>query len=442
MGKRAGDPAWVRLLPARLRRKLTGRSSLFAVVHNSGWLLFDRGVRLVIGMLVGIWVTRYLGPAQFGELAYALAWIAFLQIVTGLGVDGIVVRDISRHSDDTGQVLGTVFMLRLATGIASWLLAVAGMAVVNGWQDRSVWLIALAGGSLVFQAADTIDLWFQSQSQSRRTVLARLVAYLLTNMVRVLLILAQAPLTAFAAMLALDALAAALALRVAYMRFPSPQPWQHTLARSRTLLREALPFLASGLAVTIYMRIDQIMIKEMLGETELGLYAAMLPFSSLWHVIPMTLLVSVAPYVARKHLEGEEAFHGLLLLIFRVSLVSSCVIALGVALAADLIVALAYGPEYRGAAAVLRVHVFTCIPVFLGVAQSLWLLNEKKGYLNLSKTLLGAVASVVLNLVLIPPFGLMGAAVSAIIAYSLSAVFFNLLVAPEVFWMQLGIRTR
>ena len=193
------DPAWIRFLPVSVRPYLAGRNNLHAAMHNSGWLLFDKLVRLMLGLLVGAWVARYLGPAQYGELAYALAYIAFFQTVSTLGLDSIVVRDLVIHPEREAQILGTAFTLRFACGIFSWLVAVLGMAVISGWSDRSVLLVLLVGGSLVFQAADTVDLWFQSRSQSRRTVVAKLAAYLLSGGVKVALIVAEAPLAAFAA---------------------------------------------------------------------------------------------------------------------------------------------------------------------------------------------------------------------------------------------------
>lgn len=187
------DPYWLRFLPASLRHRLAGRVNLHVIIHNSGWLLFDKLVRILLGLLVGAWVARYLGPANFGELAYVLAYIAFFQAIANLGADGIIVRDIARDKNAAPQVLGTAFTLRLGVGLACWLAAIGGMAWSNGFDDPSVSLTALAGGTLIFQAADTIDLWFQSQSQSRRTVVAKLIAYLVSNGVKVGLILMQAP---------------------------------------------------------------------------------------------------------------------------------------------------------------------------------------------------------------------------------------------------------
>jgi len=86
--------AWTKYLPGIIREWLEGRPQLRKAIGNTGWLLFDRILRMLIGVTVGAWVARYLGPALFGELAYIIAFIAFFQVIAGLEADGFIVRDI------------------------------------------------------------------------------------------------------------------------------------------------------------------------------------------------------------------------------------------------------------------------------------------------------------------------------------------------------------
>jgi O-antigen/teichoic acid export membrane protein len=433
---------WIRLLPQSLRERLAKRVSLHAIVENSGWLIFDKLLRMAMGLLVSAWVARYLGPESFGELAYVLAQIAFFQVIGTLGADGIVVRDIARKRDDAPTLLGTLLAMRMVVGVFCWASAVGVAALTSGPFERIVLLMALAGGSLVFQASDTADLWFQSQSQSRRTVLAKLGALLLSNGCKVLLILFQAPLVAFAAVVTFEALVAAVGMTLVYRRFPTPGRWHAVKGQARLLLRETWPFLLSGLSVTVYMRIDQIMIKNMLGGRSLGIYAAALSVSQLWNVIPTTLVISLAPYIARKKMQGEALYENALLVLFRAFGAASLFVSVFTALAAPTIVRLLYGAQYSQAATVLALHVFSNFFVFQGVAQGLWLTNERAGGFALTKTLLGGIAAVCANLILLPEFGIFGAAISALVSFGISAVFSNLLYAPKIFLMQFGIRTR
>lgn len=177
----------------KLRHATTGSAGRRAVTANSGWLLFDKLTRSLLGLLVGAWVARHLGPTQFGLLAYVLAFIALFQAIANLGADAIIVRDIAQHPDSAPEILGTALGLRAGFGVLCWAVAVGCVAALNADAPRTILMAAIVGSVLVFQASDTVDLWFQSQSRSRLTVFAKLSAYLLSNGIKVGLILCDAP---------------------------------------------------------------------------------------------------------------------------------------------------------------------------------------------------------------------------------------------------------
>src|ERR1019366_4832630 len=88
------------------------------IMGNTGWLMVDRVVRMGMGLFVGVWVARYLGPVQFGSLNFALAFVALFGTVTTLGLDGgIVVREVLHNAHDTHEILGTTLALRSCGGL-------------------------------------------------------------------------------------------------------------------------------------------------------------------------------------------------------------------------------------------------------------------------------------------------------------------------------------
>lgn len=434
----ATNAKWLLLMPGRLRARLESRPNAMKFAGNSAWLLFDKLIRLVLGLLVSAWMARYLGPSQFGELSYVLAYIAFFQVAATLGLDSIVVRDIARDPASAPQTLGTVFALRLAAGVSCWLLAIGGMVAADGWSGPLVLLTALVGAVVVFQPADTIDLWFQSQSESRRTVIAKLLAYLLSSALKIGLILAAAPLAAFAAALAFDAIGAAVGLMLAYRRFPAAGRWTAIRHRGRQLLQECWPLLLSGVLVITYMRIDQLMLKKILGERELGIYVAALSLSQMWHAIPMIVSVSLLPVATALRRRSQDEYIQLMTMVFRYHFLIAALISLLVAFASPFLIRHLFGPHYSEAAAVLRVHVFSNIFVFAGVAHSVWLTAEGRTKVRLVGTLIAGVCSVAGNFILIPELGVVGPAYVAVVSMFIAAVGINYFLAPDSFRMQLA----
>ena len=426
---------WRALFAMTLRERPDGRAA--ALLANSGWLIFERLVRALLGLLVGAWVARHLGPAEYGALAYVLAFVALFQAIAALGADGIVVRDVAQKPETTAQILGCALMLRLGLGVLCWLGVVAAAAVLANGDSRMVWMSAVAGGVLVFQAADVVDLWFQSQTQSRRTVQAKLTACLLSTGIKVALILAGAPLVAFAAVTTIEAAGTALALYIAYRRFPATQRWRPSLQVARAMLREAWPFMLSGLAIMVYMRVDQIMIQRLLGARELGIYAAILPLSQLWQVVPMAAATTLLPLIARQRLNDEAAYRATLVRVFRAFFYAGLACAVLTWAFSALLVAQLFGPAYIEGAKVLAIHSFSNVFLFLGVGHGLWLTNERRFSVRLIGTLLAGLSTVGLNFLLLPRIGLTGAAWASVWAQCVAAFLINALLDRRSFRMQL-----
>ncbi|MCZ0305635.1 flippase [Escherichia coli] len=405
------------------------------IINNAGWLLFDKFARLVFGLLVGVWVARYLGPATYGDLAYVITMISFFQVIALLGMDSILVRDIANDRAKANEILGSALVMRLCAGILCLLFVVMVSWLLNGYNTAIMTL--LAGGSLIFQCADTIDIWFQSQSQSKRTVISKLFSYTITNILRIVCILTNCPVWAFAVLLSVDAALSSIALCFAYRTFKTQYTWKPVLHKCKTILLESWPFLISGLSITLYMRVDQILIKNLIGESELGIYAASLQFSTLWNFVPLTLSVSLAPYVARKKKEGVREYYNVLKRIFLLFSFIGWGITVFVSALSPFIVEIMLGDKYLNGVGVLAIHVITNLFICLGVAQSLWIVNERKGYLVIYKSLTGLVVCFACNYLLIPVYGIKGAAISAVIAQFSACILFNAVFCREILVMQL-----
>lgn len=424
---------WTKYLPGIIREWLEGRPQLQQVIGNTGWLLFDRIIRIVIGLTIGAWVARYLGPSQFGELAYVLSFIAFFQIIADLQADGFIVRDIAQERGDVSVILGTALWLRSILGIVAWACASGLMLLFHPQDQQLFWLTVIIGGSMVFRAFDTIDLWFQSQSQSKRTVFTKLIAYFFSNGIKVFLLLNKAPLEAFAGVICLEGAATALGLVIAYKRFPTKNRWKVSFGQVKSLLYLCWPFMISSFMITIFMRIDQIMLKEILGEKAVGLYAAAIPISQVWSVIPSMLATSLAPFVARKMAQDEQKYEEYIVTIFRFFALFAVTVAIMTSFASPWIIKILYGPEYEFSAVILSAHVFVNIFIFQGIAQDLWIVNKTVRSVTLVSSIIAAVIGIVLNLKLIKILGPLGAVYSTIFTAGVSVTIIPCLLRRDLF---------
>jgi PST family polysaccharide transporter len=185
------------------------------------------------------------------------------------------------------------------------------------------------------------------------------------------------------------------------------------------------------------MRIDQVMINFLLDKRDLGLFSAAIPFSTAIYFVPMALSVVLTPILSKIRAQSIERYLNLFKSIYTglwILLIPYCVI---MSLVSPYLIKLFYGNKYDGAEDVLRILVYTAIPVSLGVVQGIWIVNEKLNNINLYKSIIGACSNVIFNFLLIPRFGIVGAAFSTLISYFLSAMVSNLFFCRDVFFAQL-----
>ncbi len=434
----SSNPFWLKFLPERMGAHLRGQTHRLAIVHNTSWLFADKGLRMVVGVFVGAWMARYLGPSQFGELAYVLSFVAFFSVVAQLGLDSVAVRDIARNEIDSPEILGTVLRLRVVVGFLAWATAIVMMKLLRP-DDTQAWLLtSVFAATLVLQSADTVDLWFQSKTQSKRTVVSKSSAFLVASALKVVLIVSKASLVAFVFVGVVELAVSAAVLWWSYRLYPAPRRWRWDRKRAASLLRECAPYLFAGLSVLIYMRIDQLMLRDMVGERELGLYSAALPLSTALYFIPMALCTSIAPTMARLRQHNIDAYDRAVGQLFSTMWWVMIPLTALVAALSPYIVHLLYGPAYAASAPMLAVHVFAGVPLALGVAQSVWIVNEGRNMISLYRTVIGALCNVALNVLLIPRFGGLGAAVATVAAQVAAAIVSNIFLAPRIFRLQMS----
>jgi PST family polysaccharide transporter len=421
---------------------LSGRLAIHSIANNTGWLMIDKVLRVVLGLLVTAWIARYLGPEEFGILAYVIAYITFFQAFANLGLDTSVVRDIARDQKIASSILGTTIALRFCSSILAIFASVLIIGIAYGWNSQMLWITVLVSSSLVFQIGDTVDLWFQSQSQNFRTITIKVLVYVTSNGLKFAGVLFNAPLEYFAALITLESALSGLGMFISYKKFPVVGVWTATYKMAKFLLHQSWPFLLSGISVMIYMRFDQLLIKYFMSSSDLGIYAAAIPIASVWSAFPMAVCASIAPYLARARLnEPAKYLHGLRL-IFKYFFMMSLTLSIVISFFSDQIIKILYGDAYAESAKVLSIYVYTNVPIFLGVAQGLWITNEGRSIVILKNTILGGICAIVSNFILIPEYGLTGAAISAVIAYAASAILGNIIFCKELFYLQIGIKCK
>lgn len=432
-------PAWLKLIPAPLRARIEHRPELQKALTNTGWLFGDQILRMGVGLLVGVWIARYLGPEQFGLLNYAMAFVALFGAVASLGLNDIVVRDLVKEPDDANTTLGTAFLLQFVGGLLAFGLAVVAISFARPDDDLSKLMVAVLGFVMVFKSTEVVKYWFGSQIESKYVVWVESGVIFILALIKVGLILAQASLISFVWAAFAEGLLVAVGLLGVYAwRGGILGVWRVSCGRAKTLFNDSWPLMLSGLAVLVYMRIDQIMLGQMLGDEAVGIYSAAVRISEVCYVIPIVIVASVFPAIVEAKKQSEALYYQRLQKLYDLMVLLALAIAIPMTFLSNWLVLLVFGEDYAQAGVVLALHIWTGVFVFLGVASGRWYLIENLQMLVFYRTFGGAVINILANLLLIPKYGILGAAMGTVLSQMAAAYVFDYMSSKtrNVFWMK------
>ncbi len=401
-----------------LRRKLEGRAYLQNVISNTGWLFADNLLRMGVGLVVGVWVARYLGPEQFGVFSYALAFAVMFASFSGLGLEDIVIRDLVRDPACKEETLGTAFILKIVGGGISFIASIGAILVLRPADSLNHWLVGIFAAGAIFQAINVIEFWFNSQVQARYVVFAREAAFILCSSLKIILILDKASLIAFVWVSTIEIAVGSIGLVVAYTsRGNRLGNWRASTARARSLLKDGWPLLLSGIVIMVYMRIDQVMLGEMAGSEEVGIYSVAVRLVEVWTFIPMAISWSVFPAIVEARTTSDELYYERLQKLYNLMAFSAYAIAIPVTLLSDWLVVTLFGKAYAQAGLMLALLIWANVFANLEIARSSFIISMNWTKIHFVTVFLGCILNIGLNFLFIPEYGGVGAAVASLVSY-------------------------
>ena len=393
---------------------------------NTSWMFLAQMLRMSSGILVGLWVARYLGPEHFGVFSYVIAFTSLFSVIARLGMDEVLVRELINVPQKKEILLGTAFWLKIAGSLIT--LLILGITVIMSSNDSIInnYIFIVASG-IIFQSFTVVDSYFQSEVKLKFVSICSIVQLLISSMLKISLIIIGADLFLFLLVILVDQITLAISLFIAYgMQNESGFLHYFDFSVARKLLKNSWPLIFSSLVITIYMRIDQLMIKEMLGEYEVGVYSAAVRLSEVWYFIPMIISTSLFPAILHAKKLNKQLYNNRIQRLYTLVFWIALSICIPMTFLSEWIIIFLYGSAYKEAGIVLSIHIWAGIFVFLGVVSGKFFLSENLQLNTTVNTAVGAVVNILLNYFLLPVYGINGAAIATIISYAVAAYFMNI----------------
>lgn len=424
------------LLTSRIFKIVLGDFSIYGLkkyLRNTGWMMFARIGTMLISFLTTLYIARELGPTNYGELSYAVSFVALFSFIASLGLDNVLYRELIKHPEKRDELLGSAFLIRIISAATAIVLTVISVYILSAPDVSRILIIILSFG-FIFQSFNVIGYEFQAKVRVKSiSILSLLVGFIL-NALKIAAIYTGQGVIYLALILLLEGVLFAVGYVYLYQRtFSKIRLWKFERSIMRKLIIDSWPYILTGALTVLYTRADQVMLKNLVDGTTVGIYDAAVRLCELWYFIPGMIAGSLLPAIINGRSSSHEEYRKRtrLLLFFLISL-SVCV-AVFMSLFAQEIILLVYGKEFIDSVLVLRIYIWSLIPTSVVIYMSYVLLVENARILLFFSALLGAIINIGLNTLLIPNHQATGAAVAALLTSVVVAVSISLIYHTDPF---------
>ena len=385
--------------------------------YNTSWMFTEQMLRMVAGVIVGIWVARYLGPEQFGIFSYALAFAAIFSGIAKLGLDSIVVRDLVNEPDKRDIYLGTAFWLKLIGAFITLGIVAFSTRFTSNDSTTNLYIFIIASGT-IFQSFEVIDFYFQSKVLSKYVSLCKITQLILSSALKLYFILTEADLFWFVIITLIDQIILAVALCFAY-KYQLLGSFYHkfNLTVAKTLLKYSWPLILSGIILMVQSRIDQVMLKDVIGNTELGYYSSAMRLIEVFSFIPMILTNSFFPAIVNAKKISINLYKSRLFNFYRLMMLLFLFISIPVFFFGEQIIIFLYKNAYAPAGQLFSLMAIRLFFTNYGIVRGAYLMTENLMMYSMITMAIGAVVNILLNYLWIPDYHSIGAIWASLVSF-------------------------
>jgi len=400
-----------------------------SVFKNAGWIIGCKIAQSLINLVIGLITARYLGPSNFGVINYVASIVAFAMPIMQLGLKNTLVKEFVQAPNQEGTILGTSLVINLISSIFCVIGSIAFVMVANAGETETIVVCALYSISLVFNATEMTQYWFQSKLLSKYPSIASLGAYIVVALYKVYLLVTQKSVIWFAVSNVLDYFLISVILMFFYRKLGKQRlsvSWQV----GRAMLSRSKYYIIPSLMVMIFQHTDRIMLKLMISESETGLYSAAITCIGISAFVFNAVLDSARPVVLEEKGRDETLYEKRVTQLYSIITCMSLAQSIAMTLLAKPIVALLFGSEYSQTAGILAVAVWYSTFSHYGEVRNVWILAEGKQKHLTAINVVGALSNVLLNLLLIPVLGAIGAALASLVTQFFTNVIIGFIFKP------------
>lgn len=381
-------------------------------------MLIEKVTRIFIGFFASTLMIRYLGPESFGILSFSLSILSLFLFINQLGLQEIIVREISHNQKEIQSYISTAILIRLFSScLLIFLIIIISWAYTFDTENGKIAaiLIIVASSSLIFTSFDSLQCIHYVESSFNKIAKAKFASFIIASSLKILLVVTSSPLILFTIPVVIEA-----CVLVYLLKYPRYFRLRNILrsvdiVRAIFLFKQGIPIGLSLFVINLQLRLDQLMLERFLGFREVGLYAVAVRLTELWYMVP-TLAVSVLlPYFVKLSKNDTDSYMRSLFNFFGLAFWAGILYISIWLFFGEFILTILFGDKFIEVYHIVAILVWCVVFASQGTVCTIWQIVEHKQKYRLYIQLYALLINIILNFILIPMFGVNGAAFATLL---------------------------
>lgn len=386
-------------------------------------MLAENVLKVLSGIFIGALVARYLGLEHFGIYSIIIAINAILIIVSKLGLENIIARDLVLKSDNYNTIISSSIVLKFTASFLVYFIVITSLYVVG--YDYSGF-VAIAAAPILISFSDITFSIYQNKLKLDTLSKVRIIQIVIVSLTRLFAVIYGFNLSQFVWIIFFDQ----FFLNIVYLLMllkHNKLLGEFDRSYARDLMRNALPMVLIALSTTVYMRMDQFMVDFMLGSRATGLYTAAVKIAE----APIFLVLIISnismPLFSKLFSENKSEFNNEINKWIKIVVKLALLIVISILLLSDNLIMMLYGRQFQESVIILKLYSFVLVFIYVNNISWIWIINNNYQKEALYKLLIGLCLNLVLNIVFIRMFDINGAVYATLVTYFMISFLMNAL---------------